>query len=392
MLRTCLICLIMASVALPAVSVDELVAAVVEEIPADELREPGSSVLAQRLATLADEDLGLDRSAHHDLRLRVVEAWIDAGHPDRATAALEPLLDDLTPGSPLHIRAGLALLAAWELRLLRSEDPSAVPDASQALGADRGFAAEVQARAGALDAQRALDAGDPDAAMRHLDRALDLLADAPPRSRVPLYALRVLAMEMAAIDPAAMTAWFDARDDDPAVAMVRADLLTDGQRLVGQAAPALEIPYLDRDGVWRFDPTPRDGAQPVLLYFFTTWSEACVPVTEAVAGIDRAREGVTVVGISLDTRDTVGFLGDYIARYDIGFPIVGAGLGWDGEADDLLHVDGIPHLVLIGADRRIEAIGLVGDDRPATTRRIDAALDGLRDTDTTDDRHQEQIP
>ncbi|MDA3961682.1 MAG: TlpA disulfide reductase family protein [Planctomycetota bacterium] len=354
-----------------AMSVDELVQAIVEEIPEDELLEPGSTVLAERLDALAGDEFGLDQSGILDLRLRTAEAWLDAGYPGKVIEIVRPLLDDLAEDEPERERAGLALVAAWGVRLEQSEDPTKEPDAQQALAEIGSFAPIVEARALSVNAQRLMAEGDHAAALDTLDQALALLKDGTARSRVPVYALRVLAMEAAEIDPAEIDAWFDERKDDPAVPLVRSALLTDGQKLVGQAAPAVTLPYADREGKWTLT---MEHGRPVLLYFFTTWADTCVQVTQALVQLQATNKDIDIVAISLDTKDTIGRLGDYRARFGIEFPITGEVLGWDGEIDDQFHVEAIPHLVLIGPDRRIAAVDLIGSDTQNTLKLLEQAL------------------
>lgn len=355
---------------LAAVSVDELVEAVLEDIPEDVLLEPGNTTLPEKLATLDGDDFGLDPQQAVELRLRVAEAWLGADRPDEAeAAALLVLGQDLD--APLRDRAGLVLVAAWELRLDQSEDPARLPDPLQALQAVGPFGPEVEARARVVEARRRLAEGGFEAAIHQLDAALALLEEATARARVPVYALRVLAMESSGQAPEAIEAWLQQRVGDPAVDLILASLLTDSQKLVGQPAPALEIPYADRPGLWQL----ADAQNRVLvLYFFATWCKPCAEVTPAVVHLAAAEPEAMVVGISLDNQDTVGRLGDYIARYGITWPVVSEQLGWDGEADDQLHVEAIPHIVIIGPAGRIAAVDLIGPDPQSTLTQLREAV------------------
>jgi hypothetical protein len=40
----------------------------------------------------------------------------------------------------------------------------------------------------------------------------------------------------------------------------------------------------------------------------------------------------------------------------ITYPVLGEGLGWDSEIDDAWHVEGIPAVVLVGADGKVLAV------------------------------------
>jgi len=390
MIRVALAAALLLLCCLPAaaVSVDDLVRAVKEEIPEDELLEPGSTALPERLAEMLEEDFGLDEQQRRELKLRVGEAWLGAWKPDAAEVIFSELLA-AEVSDAIRQRIGMGVVAAWELRRDAAEDPSELPPAEQALARYGEFPAPVQARARVVEAERLLT-DKPETAIGELDRALELLATADERQRVPIYALRIIAMENAGVEGDEIQEWLVSRGEDPAVAHVLASLLTAGQKLIGREAPALHLPRIDgQEGA--VDLAELRG-EPVLLYFFATWCKPCATVSPVVVRIAAARDDVAILGISLDNRDTVKNLPDYRARYGIDFPVVGELQGWDGEIDDQYHVEAIPHLVLIDAAGRIAGTELVGVDEESTAARLRKALDFLQQGPVDDDPDGVVVP
>ena len=99
-----------------------------------------------------------------------------------------------------------------------------------------------------------------------------------------------------------------------------------------------------------------------------------------------------MVGISLDTKDTMGRIPNYITQNGITFPLLGESLGWDGEADDQLHVESIPHVVIIGSDGRIAEVGLTGETPADSMAKLSTAIDAVLGTNGADPLDGELIP
>lgn len=357
---------------LVAVEADDLLAALVDEIPLEDLLEPGSTALAEALAgLLAEGDLGLPRAEVLRLEAALAEAWIGAERPAEALALLADLLARVGDEPALRERLGLALVACWRLALRVAEDPSAHPDALSFLRGYGEFPPVVLARAHSAQALRLVEAERPEAALAHFDQALDLLAGASPRARAPLYALRVSAMEQAGQEAPAIQAWLLARRADPAVAQVLDTLLTEGQKLIGRQAPEIALPR--RDGGSELQLSQWRG-QPVLVVFLASWSRSSDALMPVLRRIRQERAELALLGVTLDNADTLPGLPAWIARHGIDFPLVGEGQGWDGELHDQFHVDGLPHVVLVDAEGRLAAVGLVAEDPAVSYRRIDAAL------------------
>lgn len=359
----------------PAASVVELLQTVDQSLDADDMDEAGSAKRAQAIADMIDEDLGLSPSEHIDLRLALAEAWVGAGNADEAEKTLAVVLNDKAASEAQRERAGLAWVASWQKRVRQAEKPAEVRLPTDALAALGPIPAKVNARILSADAERSLQLKRPMDAIVAFDKAIALLKSAPPAERVPLYSLRLLAMEQDGMKPEDIQAWLKKQSSDPAVAQVVASALTGGQKLIGQAAPPLQAARIDGQN----GEVTLAGLRGkiVLLDFFATWCKPCEVAAPAIAQFASAHRDIAVIGISLDTKDTAANLPAYIAAHGISYPIVGDLLGWDSEIDDAFHVDGIPQLILVDPDGTIVAVDIVGRTSEETLTNLGEALKSL---------------
>lgn len=364
---------LLAAAPLAAADLGQLIEQTVRDIPEEQLSEPGSPVLAERLAELlpAATELGLDPAQLLELKLRVAEARLDAEQADLAeTLVKEALAAELSP--VLRQRAGLALVAAWELRLGQAEKPEELPDPVQALAALGEFDAQVRGRALAVRGQH-LAFTEGNAAQAAYLEALQVLKDEDPRTRVPVYALLVVQKERDGENPEAVLAWLEGLQADPAVGHVINDVLAEGEQMIGKPAPPLAAKRLDVEGA--FDLAQQQGKQ-VLVYFFATWCGPCAQSTPAVVRVAQTHPDLVVVGVSLDTKDSLPNLAEYRQRYGVTYPLIGESLGWDGELDDNWYLTGIPSLFLVSPEGKVVATDLVKADTEATVAAIEAAIRG----------------
>jgi len=358
--------------ALSAASVDELLKSVIEPIPAHELEAPGSPKRAEAIAELLKEDLGLSAGDVAELGLALAEAWVDAGRSDAAEAVLRGLFTGKAASVAQRERAGLCWVASWQQRVRGAEKPAELPDPVVTMTAFGAPTGKVLARAHSAAGLRALALKQTDEAVKRFDGALAAMVGAPTLERVPLYTLRLLAMEAAGTKAEEVQAWLQERAADPAIAQILASALTNGQKLVGQSSPPLSGKRVDgQAGV--VDLATYKG-KPALLYFFATWHQPCEALTRALATFAAQTPALGVVGISLDTKDSQAGLAAYLKRTGVAFPVIGDGQGWDSEVDDAFHVEGIPQLVLIAADGRVAAVELVGKSPDETVKNLTLAM------------------
>lgn len=356
---------------LAGATADDLLAQIAAGLPAEE-QERGSPARAKAIAALVAKG-GLDADTLLDLRLAEAEAWIEAGDGTAAARLATALAGEADAGAERRERAALAWVAAWALRARSGEEGVGDPEA--AVAAFRLRSRRPAARAATALGERLMAERKPEA-VAACDRALALLADQPPEERVPVFALRLLAMEAAGEKPEAVQAWLQSRSGDPAAATVAESALTPGQRLVGLEAPRVSAARLDgKPGT--LDLATLRG-KPLLVDFFATWCKPCEAIAPALVQL-RRRLGVRlqVVGVSLDTPETVARIPAFVARHGIDWPVIGDGVGWDSEIDDAFHVGAIPALVLIDAAGKVAAIDLVGDSAEATAANVERALQAL---------------
>ncbi|GDY12971.1 hypothetical protein LBMAG53_18490 [Planctomycetota bacterium] len=324
----------------------------------------------------------VERAALH---LAIAEAWIDAGDSEKAEASIKAALADPAATPALRERAGLAFIAAWQDRLRRVEPGAAVPGLDAGLKPLGDLGPKVAARAACAQAQRLLaETAEPpakpgegpakaavDPALVLIDQALALLVASPPDERIPVYSLRLLAMERSGAKAEAVQAWLASHQADPAAATLAELALTGNQKLVGQKAPALPPRRLDG----AVDPFTAPAGQPMLVYFFATWSQASTTLTPHLANAAKA-VGASLVGVSLDNQDTRDRLMGYAVLAGIDLPIVGEGVGWDGDADDAWHIDVVPSLIAVDAKGIIRAVDLAQGPPEQVVQRVVAAFGG----------------
>lgn len=368
---------LLAAAGLAAAAAQDVIAAADASLTETQRDEPGSAARAEAIAAALEGAGDLPAAERLAVRLALAEAWLDALQPQTCADIATAVQRDATATPPLRERAALARAAAARALLHAGEAPAAAL-LLDALDADGDAGPRAAAHRHIAHAEIGMALGperkpaDVPAALDALDRALALLADAAPADRVPVYVLRLTAMERGGAKPAEVLAWLQARAADPAAAEVAAAAVTEGDRLVGRPAPPLAAPRLDRAGE-AFDLAALRG-RTVLIDFFATWCEPCAAVAPAVARFAAAHPEVQVIGVSLDNAQTLPELPAFMAKHAITWPVVGERLGWDGDIDDAWHVQSIPSLVLVTPAGTILANDLIGDGPDDTVARLEAAL------------------
>jgi peroxiredoxin len=365
----CAVLLFALAAPLGAATADDLLTAAVATVPADEAG-PGSPARAQAIAAVVDTP-GLEPADKLVLEAALAEAWLDAYAAPKAEAAAQTVLAAVDADAALRERAGLVLVAAWQLRAQAAEP--VLPDLLAAVAA---LPPRVRARALSARAQVKLAAKDA-SALADLDAALALLASAEAGERVPLYALRLTAMEDTGAKPEAIRAWLDAHRTDPAATLAAESALSAGQRLAGQPAPPLHLKRLDGQ-LGEVDLAALRG-RPVLIVVIATWSKPAAAFAQAAeaarARWQRSRDaGLAVIGVSLDTKDTLAGLLAWIAAQGLAYPLAGEGLGWDSEVAATWHWESLPQLILVDAQGQVVANALGGATAAELAANLDAAI------------------
>ncbi len=376
-----------------AAEADEILAQIHESLPVDVREAPRNPARAEAIRdVIAAEGAALAAPTLLRLQLALAGAWVEAGDPAQSEATARAVIADPAASPDLREAAGLLLVAARRERLRSATAAALVAEplapAVEALGLSPrtiayALVADAQADLDRVDqavqAARAAEQEDPPAdpaqatrILATIDRALTLLAKAPPDERTPLYALRVDAMERLESDADAISAWLLEHQADPAAALVVETALSQGQRLVGRRAPELAGPRADGAG-GQIDLAALAG-RPVVVAFLATWSAPCDAVATALVRIQAEHPEAAVLAVSLDRPETLPRLPGWLQRFGATFPVIGDGLGWDSERDDAWGVDAIPSVFVVAADGTLRARDLVGRDAETTRRAIAKVL------------------
>ncbi|MEK7412159.1 MAG: TlpA disulfide reductase family protein [Planctomycetota bacterium] len=369
---------------LQAVTADDVLAAANAAVSESERDEPGSPARAKAIAAAIEAAGTLPVTERLTLDCALAEAWLDGAKP-ATCAELAATVHAATGATPaLRERAVIARAAAVRL-MARNGDLTLAKTtlAAIATGPDAGARANAHVRIAESDIAMAVGPDrkpiDATRAIAALDEALELLKSSPPAERVPVYTLRLVAMERSGAKPADVLAWLQQHHDDPAVAEVEDSAVTSQDQLVGKAAPALTGNRVDPTG-GKVDLASFRG-KIVLIDFFATWCKPCEALAPTITAFALKHPTVQILSVSLDNAQSLPNLPGYLTKHAMTWPVLGEGLGWDGELDDIWHVDGIPCLFLVSADGRLATADLIGDTAEATTAKLEEALKKLTKVD-----------
>lgn len=128
----------------------------------------------------------------------------------------------------------------------------------------------------------------------------------------------------------------------------------------GSAAPPFELPFADREGVFRLDD---QKGKPVVMEVFASWCGACRRATPALSEAFRAHgSDATFVAVSLDDRreDAVAAKREWGIPFDVAHD--------DGSVARAYRVSRLPTVVVIGADGVVRYT-TTGSASPSTIAR-----------------------
>ena len=372
-----------------ASEVEELIIEVAESISPLDLAEPGNTTFAEALQEILQADLGFSQADVQYLELQTAAAWIAAAQLDKAQVLLQAI--DVSSSQPEIVeRTGLLFIEYWQRRLDLAHP---IEENPLAYLANRGvFSPAVQGRAWLIEAQRQLSEAQSAQAIAACDAALQLLKN-DERARTPAYEWRIAAMEQRGDSSQVISLWLRQTDDNAALPII---VQRQQQQIVGRPMPALAgairgIPNDDKDdkadkaAEAQFNIAEYQG-RPIIVYFFATWSEPCLAISPVIGELALRHPEWQVVAVSLDTVDTVAQIAPYRQTFAWNFPVLGQGIGWNGDWDEAWFIKAVPQAVLIDAQGLIAAVDVAGLSYQQMKQSIDDVLN------TQQENQQENQP
>lgn len=140
---------------------------------------------------------------------------------------------------------------------------------------------------------------------------------------------------------------------------------------VGTAGAASRL-ALDISGRTLDDATFDSGSyagRPAVVNFFASWCPSCRDEAAGLAAFARAHPEVTFVGV--DIQDKLADARDFVARYDVRYPVVRDD---DGEIAWRYGVDGLPTTMFFDREGRQVEVVVGPMDRAGFEEKLKAAL------------------
>ncbi|MCS6971331.1 MAG: TlpA disulfide reductase family protein [Planctomycetota bacterium] len=347
--------------------------------------EPGNPARAQAIAAALARRVDLPPAERLEVELALAEAWLDAAQPASADALACGVLSQPAASGSQRARAALLRLGVARALLQNGDADTATRIVEEVLAAGGDDASVVTFAwvvrgeiAMSWNAQRQMR--DRAGALAAFDTALARLAGQPAEWRVPIYLLRVTAMERAGASPGEVRAWLDERAGDAAAVSVRALLQSPRERLLGQPAPPLTGQRLDRGDAAAFDLARLRGRPVIVAFFVPDAAPTRDLLLPALRQLAAQRPEAALVGVCRLQGVTPPEATAWLAAQAVDWPVL-------ADADDRLlaawRVDLLPSVFLVAADGTVAAVDLLRGTREGLVQAVLEALQRLPAAGTT---------
>ncbi len=376
-----LILFLNAQLMLHAATADEILAKAKAEVPKEAWIDLGSTAWAEALqkelsnhSDLAGEDL-------IKVQLALSEAWLAAGQVKLAASSMKAL-SEAQLEQPYLDRYGSNLILQWTLSWRNAEKEDVIVAAPKMLKQAGNFSKLIRSRSHVAEAARLVAIDQAKKSLIQYDAAYALLKGASIEERITVLQLRLTAMETAGMRQTAIADWFDRRKKDDAVKAMATSMFNESQSMVGKKL-VLKPDVLAEDKAGEdgevvgvaFDFT-QVTKKARILFVFATWSKGSMDSAPVLAkALADYKDQIDVVGISLDTEESIKNIDPFLARYGLDIFVSKNPKAWESERAKQLHLEALPTIILLDKKGIIRATDIHGADAAATQKRLKQSLE-----------------